>query len=1330
MDKMKNISRFKLIILVCMQLFFISSVCLANNLINGNFEQGISGSVAHWQVVAWTMENSIYTWEQSGGINNSRCISIDSRTLNDASWIQTIQLEPNTDYLVKGYIKGENIIVESHAWIGANFNIYDSFLSSDKLTSSGTFDWTEFKLPFKTDAYGSATIACRLGQKASVVTGKAYFDNISVIKDGSIPISNVQGLQDIQSNLAGSYYLANDIDCAETSNWNMGEGFIPLGSASESFNGTFSGEGHSIRHLTINRPGTQAVGLFGKAENAEIENVLLVDADMTGQQNTGGLAGEIKNTQLKYCGVMNAHIKGVNQNTAGMVGQAEGSSVTACFVMNTIVSGSDQAAGFIGFTTGSSISDSYVKDTLIIGQNICGGFIGNSFNQIETKNCYVNGKVIATGTKGAFAGIWDSQGIIDGCYWNSEMMGQYVSMDTGNLANVTGIVGTSDTEMKRQDTFAGWDFDGTWQMADYPVIRSLDLTSLYQTGLSVNVISTAPQAGSIVNYLIYCRNSGNLNAVDTVVSFELPEGLICNTSNPPYSSSQIVGMRQRLSWKIAYLKARESIKLEVSSLVPLNIASNSELRSRAIITATSYEKKLEDNICNAPVRTVTAPAQGDINVVPGGFINPGDWLHYMIPFTIPVSEPSEIVIQTVLPNGLDSTSITNISGNGVVETANRSITWQITDPVLTAGKLLGVSYSVKALAGLNAGVVITNSTSITTYPDSQIYQLTALSKVGSEEQLQRQNGLNRIAYEIAKIKAEIAMSTSVDQSTYQLKVNAVLNAYDIALKSLLSDQWSWLELKAVHINLVNLKEFFHNFGYNDFPIELVDSWLKKIEQELIPSMVALYPAKPFAIAGADFTIGSYSSFLSVVHLDGSQSYDVNPTESIKKYSWYDSSGTLVGTNMNQAVTVHFGDNYFSLVVNDGINDSDTINSNTATDSVVKVTVTDPHPGLEPIDTFEFYEAQNNNNLGLSWLPKKNKLFLPQRPTVVFIHGAGGAPNFQNTYWASPRFQEWNAGVFNWSGIINMPYYAYNGQASFLFNLLTKMIEQTDYNYTEIRLVGYSWGSHLASYAAKKLMRYIREKGLKILVSVDLLDPVNIASPGGFVTDDEGNTREGLAHIKENLLYVSGNQVVGLRPGAKLFTIAYEQFYLGVEFMRDLFSAIIANVEVFQDGETHNNFSKCPTYTYKECDWHVYDKVKVDTSVSFQPGPQKLSFGWLLWTSYYYYAHGPIFDTQLIDIYHTCYDWVSVPKSVEWGGYWKETGYYTIEWGGHWNTATFPWTWVPHYKTEAIYSWVWNYKTIYVLEWWAFPNTIHCGNWGWPHQDWHDKIWNGIQSRYY
>ena len=59
------------------------------------------------------------------------------------------------------------------------------------------------------------------------------------------------------------YILINDIDASDTSTWNCGAGFKPIGGI---FNGSFDGRGYNISDLYINRPFTDNVGLFSQGQ--------------------------------------------------------------------------------------------------------------------------------------------------------------------------------------------------------------------------------------------------------------------------------------------------------------------------------------------------------------------------------------------------------------------------------------------------------------------------------------------------------------------------------------------------------------------------------------------------------------------------------------------------------------------------------------------------------------------------------------------------------------------------------------------------------------------------------------------------------------------------------------------------------------------------------------------------------------------------------------------------------------------------------------------------------------------------------------------------------
>ena len=104
--------------------------------------------------------------------------------------------------------------------------------------------------------------------------------------DGVYEVTNVSQLQCIGNETNGpgldqDYVLVSDIDASGTSEWNDGDGFEPIGTDSNRFNGTFDGANHTIADLRMDRT-DEAVGLFGfTGTDAGIRNVTIRNANVT-----------------------------------------------------------------------------------------------------------------------------------------------------------------------------------------------------------------------------------------------------------------------------------------------------------------------------------------------------------------------------------------------------------------------------------------------------------------------------------------------------------------------------------------------------------------------------------------------------------------------------------------------------------------------------------------------------------------------------------------------------------------------------------------------------------------------------------------------------------------------------------------------------------------------------------------------------------------------------------------------------------------------------------------------------------------------------------------
>ena len=163
-------------------------------------------------------------------------------------------------------------------------------------------------------------------------------------------------LDAVRHNLSGNHTLMNDLD-ATTAGYeelasptaNQGKGWEPLGDRDNPFTGTFDGQEYQIDDLFINRPTLNpGIGLFSYVdEGGVIENVGMVNIDVTGLLSVGGLVGKNigGNVSNSYS---TGNVTG-NYCVGGLVGKNEG-TVSNSF-WDTETSGQGSSDGGTGKLT-------------------------------------------------------------------------------------------------------------------------------------------------------------------------------------------------------------------------------------------------------------------------------------------------------------------------------------------------------------------------------------------------------------------------------------------------------------------------------------------------------------------------------------------------------------------------------------------------------------------------------------------------------------------------------------------------------------------------------------------------------------------------------------------------------------------------------------------------------------------------------------------------------------------------------------------------------------------------------------------------------------------
>jgi len=329
-----------------------------------------------------------------------------------------------------------------------------------------------------------------------ILVAPSFSDGSGTLED-PYQIENWNHLNNVRDNLDAHFVLNNNLDsstpgydshAASTANEN--QGWVPIGDSTDQFTGTFNGNNRTIHDLSINRSSEDDIGLFGQAsETAEFENVQLIDADITGQDNTGGLmganSGSVTNCSFSGSGsgrksvgslvgwnnggtisnsTSSGSVQGAN-NVGGLVGENSG-TISNSTSSGSVEGSSINVGGLVGYHFGGTISNSYGSGSVEGSDNNVGGLVGGN-NDGAISNSYSSGSVEGSGDDvGGLVGL--SAGTCTQSFWDTETSGLSRGVGSGD-SDPDGVTGKPTAEMKTASTFtdAGWSFDDNpWTISD------------------------------------------------------------------------------------------------------------------------------------------------------------------------------------------------------------------------------------------------------------------------------------------------------------------------------------------------------------------------------------------------------------------------------------------------------------------------------------------------------------------------------------------------------------------------------------------------------------------------------------------------------------------------------------------------------------------------------------------------------------------------------------------------------------------------------------------------------------------------------------------------
>lgn len=242
----------------------------------------------------------------------------------------------------------------------------------------------------------------------------------------AITITTAEELAGMANDLTADYILDADIDLAGIA-WNPIGTYKPSGESEEeqeipasdaAFTGTFDGQGHTIRNLTIVGEDGIAVGLFGCIANTEVGNFTLENASTEGTIMVADAVGYSFTSTVHDVHLVNGKVTAYAGEMSaegmygGIVGAGMASRIVDCSADAeiTIPDGTANAGIVGGGLELTSLVNCTATGSVTAGANSygLGGVSGCGFGAEEFTNCKASDVTITAGT---------------GCYWIGSITG-------------------------------------------------------------------------------------------------------------------------------------------------------------------------------------------------------------------------------------------------------------------------------------------------------------------------------------------------------------------------------------------------------------------------------------------------------------------------------------------------------------------------------------------------------------------------------------------------------------------------------------------------------------------------------------------------------------------------------------------------------------------------------------------------------------------------------------------------------------------------------------------------------------------------------------------
>lgn len=279
----------------------------------------------------------------------------------------------------------------------------------------------------------------------------------AIVNGNAATTYSVRGAIGADSFKGETVVLAADIDL-------NGMPWMPIGNSSNSFKGTFDGNGHTVSDLVITGYNSN-VGLFGYTTDGEIKNLTVENASVSGRLNVAVVAGTPYTSKFTNIDVI-GHVEVKGMAYVGAVGgknaYADWSDITVDVDATSFVEADSNengkayrtyVGGVVGFNGEGGHTFKNITTNIAVRGSVCdiGGVFGIAHYNNKFQNISCSANVSSSNEAdelGGIAGVWhngadvtfdncvftgtvsDKNGPVSGC---NLVGGAYNSTDAGKL---------------------------------------------------------------------------------------------------------------------------------------------------------------------------------------------------------------------------------------------------------------------------------------------------------------------------------------------------------------------------------------------------------------------------------------------------------------------------------------------------------------------------------------------------------------------------------------------------------------------------------------------------------------------------------------------------------------------------------------------------------------------------------------------------------------------------------------------------------------------------------------------------------------------------------